>query len=102
MSDTLGNIIDKLTTTGLKMWNRQDFVYKIRKMSWEEFYTRCWQEDNFLKEFYDSLQNATDLNVQRNQLMQEFDETIVRMISDAVAGKELDDGKNIQRHHKQY
>ena len=101
MSDTLGSLVDKLTTTGLKLWNRQDFVYKIRKMSWEEFKDKC-DDVVFLKEFYDSLQNATDLNVQRYQLMQEFDEKIVKLINDAIEGKELDNGKNIQRHHKTY
>lgn len=102
MSDTLGSLIDKLTTTGLKLWHKQDFVYKIRKMSWEEFNTKCHEDNSFLKEFYDSLQTATDLNVQRSELIKEFDETIVSMINNAINGEELDDGKFIQRQHKTY
>jgi hypothetical protein len=86
----------------MKLWNRQDFVYKIRKMSWEDFRTTCLYTEGFLKEFYDSLQNATDLNLQRNQLIQEIDETLVNMINKAMEGKELDDGQSIQRHHKTY
>ena len=29
MADTLGTIIDKLTTVDLKMWNNQELLYEI-------------------------------------------------------------------------
>lgn len=101
MSDTLGSLVDKLNTIDMKLWYRQDFVYKIRKMSWEEFKNKCLDE-NFLHEFYESLQHATDLNLQRNALIQEIDETLVLTIEKALRGESLDDGKTIQRSHKTY
>ena len=30
MADTLGSLVDKLCTVDLKMWNNQEFLYKIR------------------------------------------------------------------------
>ena len=37
MADTLGSIIDKLCTADLKMWNNQEILYKIRRMTFDEF-----------------------------------------------------------------
>ncbi|KKL69705.1 hypothetical protein LCGC14_2112220, partial [marine sediment metagenome] len=37
MSDTLGSLIDKLVTVDMKMWYAQESLYKIRKMTYEEF-----------------------------------------------------------------
>ena len=31
--DTLGGIIDKLFTVDMKMWNNQEILYKIRRMT---------------------------------------------------------------------
>ena len=37
MSDTFGSLIDKLFTVDMKMWNNQEFLYEIRKMSFDEY-----------------------------------------------------------------
>ena len=37
MADTLGGLIDKLITIDMKMWNNQEFLYKVRKMDFKEF-----------------------------------------------------------------
>jgi len=37
MSDTLGSLVDKLTTVDLKMWNNQELLYEIRRMSFDEY-----------------------------------------------------------------
>lgn len=37
MADTLGGLIDKLITIDMKMWNNQELLYKIRKMSFEDY-----------------------------------------------------------------
>jgi hypothetical protein len=37
MSDTLGGLVDKLITIDMKMWTNQEFLYEIRRISFEEF-----------------------------------------------------------------
>jgi hypothetical protein len=102
MTDTIGSLVDKLGTVDMKLWNQQSFVYEIRKMSWEDFQKRCVEDEKYLHKFYDSLQKATDLNLQRNALIDEIDTTIAEMIQSGLEGKELDNGKYIQRKNKLY
>lgn len=102
MADTLGSLIDKLFTIDTKMWNNQEEIYKIRKMDFEQYKQEYFTNEEGAKRLWDCLKKATDLNVQRNQLIDEIDQKVVKMISDAANGLELDDGKNIQRKHKTY
>ena len=37
MADTLGGLIDKLITIDMKLWNNQEFLYEVRRMSFEDF-----------------------------------------------------------------
>ena len=48
------------------------------------------------------LKRCADLNVQRNQLIDEVDEKIVEIIDAKLSGENLDEGKFIQRKHKTY
>ena len=100
--DTLGSLVDKLGTVVMKLWNTQAFVYEIRKMSWEDFQEKCLKDEEYLHKFYDSLHQATDLNLQRNALIDEIDTTLADMIQTSLEGKELDNGKYIQRKNKLY
>jgi len=102
MADTLGSLIDKLQTVDLKMWNNQELLYKIRKMSFEEYKKEFFDDEKGAEELWRQLKNATDLNVQRNVLIDEIDEKIVDMINSKINGEDLDNGKNIQRKHKTY
>jgi hypothetical protein len=102
MSDTIGGIIDKLCTVDLKMWNNQDILYEIRRMTFEEYKNKYWQTEDGAKKLWDILKKACDLNNQRNQLIDEVDEKIVEIINSAVSGENLDNGKFIQRKHKTY
>jgi len=102
MSDTLGGIIDKLFTIDTKMWVNQDLIYEIRKMSFEEYKTKYFTSEEGAKELWDCLKKACDLNIQRNQLIDEIDQKIVEMIETKVDGQNLDEGKFIQRKHKTY
>jgi hypothetical protein len=102
MADTLGSIIDKLLTIDLKMWNNQELIYKIRKMSFEEYKKEYFESEDGAEKLWEQLKKACDLNNQRNQLIDEIDEKIVEIISAAFQNKELDDGKFIQRKHKTY
>ena len=102
MSDTLGGLIDKLITADMKMWNNQDVLYEIRRMSFDEFKLKYWTQESGAEKLWEILKKACDLNIQRNQIIDEIDEKIVEMISASNAGEELDAGKFIQRKHKNY
>ena len=102
MADTLGGLIDKLCTIDMKMWNNQEFIYEIRRMTFEQYKEKYFTSETGAQDLWASLQKACDLNVQRNQLIDEIDEKVVEMVEAAQSGEELDDGKFIQRKHKTY
>lgn len=102
MADTLGSLIDKLFTVDTKMWNNQEELYKIRKMTFEQYKQEYFANEEGAMRLWETLKKACDLNVQRNQLIDEIDQKVITMISSAAKGEELDDGKNIQRKHKTY
>jgi hypothetical protein len=102
MADTLGGLIDKLFTIDMKMWNNQELLYEIRRMSLEQFRDRFLKTEQGVVELFESLKKCCDLNVQRNQLIDEVDEKIIEIVRDGLAGKDLDAGKHIQRKNKTY
>lgn len=102
MADTLGNIIDKLFTVDMKMWVNQEVLYEIRKMSFEEFKLKYFHDENGVNELWMILKKACDLNVQRNQLINEVDGKIIEIIEAKLNGEELDNGRFLQRSHKTY
>lgn len=102
MSDTLGGLIDKLITIDMKMWNNQELIYEIRRMTFEEYKAKYFTSEEGAEQLWKSLQKACDLNVQRNQLIDEIDQKIVEIVESSQSGEELDNGKFIQRKHKTY
>jgi hypothetical protein len=102
MADTLGSIVDKLITADLKMWNNQEILYEIRRMSFEEYKDKYFMNEQGAQNLWECLKKCCDLNVQRNQLIDELDKKVVEMISSGIRGEDLDDGKFIQRKHKTY
>ena len=102
MADTFGGLIDKLITADLKMWNNQELFYEIRRMNFSEYKEKYFSDEEGAEKLWESLKKAADLNVQRNQLIDELDERLIDLLKSAVAGEDLDDGKNIQRKHKTY
>jgi len=102
MADTLGNVIDKLITVDMKMWNNQELLYEIRRMQFSEFKSKYFDSENGAEVLWDCLKKACDLNVQRNQLINEVDQKIIEMIKSSINGEDLDDGKFLQRSHKTY
>jgi hypothetical protein len=102
MADTLGGVIDKLTTVDLKMWNNQELLYEIRRMSFEEYKKKYFEDENGAKNLWECLKKACDLNVQRNQLINEVDQKIIEIIEAKLSGENLDNGKFLQRSHKTY
>ena len=49
MSDTFGSLIDKLFTVDMKMWNNQEFLYEIRKMSFDEYKQKYFETETVRK-----------------------------------------------------
>jgi hypothetical protein len=101
MADTLGGLIDKLHTSNLKMWNNQEILYEIRRMSFDQFRDKYGSSAG-LEQLWQCLQKVCDMNLQRNALIDEIDEKLIAMIRAGVSGTELDDGRNVQRKHKTY
>lgn len=102
MSDTMGSLVDKLITIDMKMWNNQEILYDIRRMSFDEYKIKYFETETGAMELWEGLKKACDLNVQRNQLIDEIDQKIIELVTDAISGKDLDAGKHIQRKHKTY
>jgi L-cysteine desulfidase len=102
MADTLGNVVDKLITVDMKMWNNQELLYAIRRMTFDQFKDTYLTSEDGAKDLWDCLKKACDLNVQRNQLINEVDERIIEIIQAKLSGEDLDNGKFLQRAHKTY
>jgi hypothetical protein len=97
MADTVGSLVDKLCTVDLKMWNNQEILYEIRKISFEEFQDKYLTTEDMQREFYETIKKCCDLNYQRSQLIDEIDKTIVGALKGDI---KLDD--LIQLKHKTY
>lgn len=102
MADTLGSLIDKLLTADLKMWNNQEILYEIRRMDLKSFKEKYFKDEEKTEELWLILKKCCDLNVQRNQLIDEIDSKSIEMINAGVRGEELDNGSFVQRKHKTY
>lgn len=102
MADTLGNIVDKLVTVDMKMWNNQELLYEIRRMTFNEYKEKYFNNEEGAYILWESLKKACDLNVQRNQLINEVDMKIIEIIEAKFNGENLDEGKFLQRAHKTY
>lgn len=102
MADTLGNLIDKLVTVDMKMWNNQELLYEIRRMTFEEYKTKYFLDESGAENLWVILKKVCDLNVQRNQLINEVDSKIIEIVNSKISGEDLDNGKYIQRAHKTY
>jgi hypothetical protein len=102
MADTLGNVVDKLITVDMKMWNNQELLYEIRRMTFDEYLDKYFKSEDGAKNLWEVLKKACDLNVQRNQLINEVDERIIELVNAKINGEDLDNGKFLQRTHKTY
>ena len=94
--ETIGAILDRLITANNKMFMEQEKLYVIKRMPFEEFKNIYLNNEEKLKELHDFFILASTLNLQRNAAIDEIDTRLVQMITDCVAGKELNNGINIQ------
>lgn len=102
MADTLGGLIDKLITIDMKMWNNQELLYEIRRMTFDEYKEKYFTTEQGAEDLWKCLQKSCDLNVQRNQLIDEVDQKVIEIVESKFNNENLDDGKFIQRKHKTY
>jgi hypothetical protein len=81
---TLGSLVDQLGVVNLKMWNSQEELYEIRRMSFEEFLS-AYSDEESMNKLYLILKKACDLNVQRNEIIDEIDSFIVTLVKNLQA-----------------
>jgi hypothetical protein len=71
-------------------------------MSFDEYKSKYFEDEKGAQLLWETLKKACDLNVQRNQLINEVDSKIIEMIDAKLSGENLDNGKFLQRAHKTY
>lgn len=102
---TFSEAVDKLCTVNNKLFICQDELYKIRRMTEEEFLEE-YSSIHKMKELYTVFKKACDLNVNRNVHMFDLDKILLEMVDDRVAvvlGKKEDmPGKHAQDSVKMY
>lgn len=97
---TLGSLVDQLNVVNLKMWNAQENLYEVRRMTFEEFKEKFQQGEGFEK-LYNYFKKACDLNIQRNNIIDEIDQFIVNLLQKVKNGDiNLDEYQ--QKKHKTY
>lgn len=101
MADTVGSLVDKLATVNQKMFLVQEDLYKIRKMSFEEFKTSFATEEG-LQKLYNAFKKATDLNVQRQAMILEVDRKMIEIVQKMIDGEDIDNGLTVQNQYKTY
>ena len=97
---TLGFLIDQLNVVNLKMWNIQELLYEIRRMTQDDFLSK-YDNPEDLKNLFDALKKACDLNVQRANVSDEIDSFVVALVKQIQSG-DVDLSKLIQKKHKTY
>ena len=50
MADTLGGLVDKLITVDMKMWNNQEILYEIRRMTFDEYKEKYFSSEDGAQE----------------------------------------------------
>lgn len=97
--DTLGSLIDKLITVDMKMFYAQEDLYEIRKMSFEDFVINYGNEDG-MRKLWTAFKKGMDLNLQRNDLIDELDQFLVKFGEAVRSANKLD--SYLQLKHKTY
>jgi hypothetical protein len=97
--DTLGALVDKLSIVNQKMFNAQEVLYETRRMSFDEFKSKYGTEEG-LKTIFDIFKKSCELNYQRSQLIDEIDELVIKIATDASTGLDLQ--KFMQKKFKTY
>lgn len=100
MADTFGSLIDKLAIVNLKMWYNQEKLYEIRRMNEDEFVSKY---KDGMAELHKIIKICCDMNVLRNQLIDEINERLSKMV-ETLGGtrKNIEALRLIAPSHKSY
>jgi len=82
--NNFGNLIYKLSTIDHELWENQEFLYEIKRMTFEEFDNKYCTTIDSKKYMLNILNNLCDLNLERNKLIDAIDEKIIEIIKGAV------------------
>jgi hypothetical protein len=93
--DTPGALFDKLAIVTTRMWHAQDDLYRFRRMGSEEWTKEFGEDPDKVRKI---LSRACELNLQRNQIMDEIDNLMVNMLNMSVEERK----KLYQPKHKMY
>lgn len=74
--DTVGSLYDKLAIVTTRMWHAQDDLYRYRRMGSKEWAKEFGDNPDHVRK---TLVRACELNLQRNQLIDEIDSLLARM-----------------------
>lgn len=102
MAETLGTIIDKLITVDLKMWWNQELLYEIRRMDFDQFKEKYFSSEKGSEVLWLSLKKACDLNVQRNELIEEVDQYLYNSLRQIESGEKSEERNYVKKSHKTY
>lgn len=100
MADTIGSLVDKLATVNNKMFWNQEFLFHIKRMSFDDFQFEYFGDELAQRDLFDKLKKVVDLNFQRQALILEHDKALVEMILDLVEGGEDAVSKYVVDQHK--
>lgn len=71
-NDTIGELIYKLSCVTMQMWENQEALYRIRKMTTDDFINKYSQN---MPELHITIKRCCDLNFQRATLVDAIDAT---------------------------
>ena len=78
---SLGEAINELSDVDKAMWNNQEVLYEIRRMTPQEFKEKYWKDEQGAERLWNILKKACDLNVERNVAMDAVDKKITKIIT---------------------
>jgi hypothetical protein len=73
--ETLGGLVDQLTTVSMKLWHEQDKVMQYAQETLEQF------RQHPMEELHGNYKKVNELNLLRNRLMTEIDRCFARGVS---------------------
>jgi hypothetical protein len=77
---TLGELINDLVVSGTKMWDAQELLYEIRRMTFDEYKAKFFSSEEGSEKLWQIFKNACDLNIERNNIMDQIDQTVIDLV----------------------
>ena len=77
---TLGELINDLVVSGIKMWDAQELLYEIRRMTFEEYKAKFFSSEEGAENLWKIFKNACDLNIERNVIIDQIDQAVIDLV----------------------